>query len=81
MEFKLIDGKYTWKDTQHLVGELIRIKINYLEEQISKEDSEEDIKIREQRIKTLQNELTDLLNKKRQHTDLFSMHVSINIES
>ena len=79
MEFKLIDGKYTWKDTQHLVGELIRIKINYLEAQISKEDSEEDIKIREQRIKMLQNELT-LLNKKRQHTDLFSMHVSINIE-
>lgn len=54
---QLIKGTYSKEDALEIVQQIIRIKIQFHEEKISASDHEEDIKMREQRIKDLQNDL------------------------
>lgn len=55
--FNLISGRFTKEDAQKIVTGLVDVKIKYHEEKIRQSDSEEDIKMREKKIKELQMHL------------------------
>ena len=57
MHIHLIQGTFSKTDATELIGRLIQVKIEFLESKINKSHNEEDIKMREQRIKQLQHEL------------------------
>jgi hypothetical protein len=57
MEIDLINGQFSSKEAIDLIGEMIQVKIKYHENKIKDSHNEEDVKMRESKIKTLQNEL------------------------
>ncbi len=59
MELHLIDGQFSATDAISIVTQLIEVKIKYQENKIKSSHHEEDIKMRERKIKTLQKELAD----------------------
>lgn len=60
MELQLIKGHFTPQDAVDLITRIIDIKIKYHEGKITSKSSEEDIKMREKRIKQLQKELFEV---------------------
>jgi hypothetical protein len=58
MELHLIDGQFACTDAINLVTQLYEVKIKYHTDKIAGSHNEEDIKMREQKIKLLQHELT-----------------------
>ncbi len=57
MNIQLIQGQFSGKEAIDLLTELIHVKVKFHERLISREDNEEDIKMREKRIKILQKDL------------------------
>jgi hypothetical protein len=57
MNIPLIQGQFNAKDATDLITQLIHVKIKFHEGKINHASSEEDIKMREQRIKQLQKDL------------------------
>lgn len=60
MNIQLIQGEFSASDALELITQMARIKIKYHEDKVTSESSAEDIKYRESKIKTLQNELSKL---------------------
>ncbi len=60
MKFQLIDGLYNTREALELLGDLVRVKMAYLENRIHASLSEEDIKLVENRIKQLQRGWSEL---------------------
>lgn len=58
MNIELINGTYPPNEGLDLILKMIDVKIRYHEQKIDLLDNEEDMKMREQRIKQLQNEAT-----------------------
>jgi hypothetical protein len=58
MEQHLIDGQFACADAINLVTQMYEVKIKYHTDKIAGSHNEEDIKMREQKIKLLQHELT-----------------------
>lgn len=63
MELQLIKGHFAAQDAVNIISSIIDVKIKYHEGKITAESNEEDIKMRERRIKQLQKELSEV----RQH--------------
>lgn len=57
MEFQLINGGFSQEEAYQLLAELVAVKIKFHQTKISATDNEEDIKMREGRIKGLQERL------------------------
>ena len=57
MKINLITGQFTGKDAISIITKMIDVKIKFQEEKIKRSDNEEDVKMRETRIKSLQKEL------------------------
>ncbi|MEO5592434.1 MAG: hypothetical protein ABIR15_02740 [Chitinophagaceae bacterium] len=57
MNIHLIKGSFNSKDAIELITQLINVKIQFHENKIGKTHNEEDIKMRERRIKQLQNDI------------------------
>ena len=57
MKIHLIKGQFSSKDALDIITKMINIKIKFQEEKIENSHNEEDIKMRETRIKILQNYL------------------------
>jgi hypothetical protein len=55
-QFDLLDGSFSNRDAMDLITRLIHVKINFHEQKITAGSSEEDIKMREKRIKELQKD-------------------------
>lgn len=55
--FNLVSGRFSKEDAQKIVTGLVDVKIKYHEEKIRQSDNEEDIKMREKKIKELQMHL------------------------
>jgi hypothetical protein len=75
MILSLIKGNFTSKEAMELITELIHVKIKFHENKIKLADQEEDIKMREKRIKQLQKELYEVKNyigRKKESISLFS---------
>lgn len=60
MKIQLIKGSFSSSDATELITELIKVKIKFHENKISNTHNEEDIKMRESRIKQLQNDLHEV---------------------
>ncbi len=60
MKLSLLKGSFSKKEIETLVTELVQVKIKFHEEKIRNSDEEETIKMRENRIIKLQNELKEL---------------------
>jgi predicted RNase H-like nuclease (RuvC/YqgF family) len=59
MKIQLIQGHFTSRDVISIITKMIDVKIKFQEEKIKNADNEEDIKMRENRIKSLQKALYD----------------------
>ncbi len=75
MQLQLIKGRFNKTEAFDLVSEMVNIKIRYHEDKIRWAEQEEDIKMRENRIKQLQKELHEFKNQ------LLSNEQAVNIES
>jgi cob(I)alamin adenosyltransferase len=60
MQLQLIKGTFTSYEALDLLEQLVHIKIKFHEQKIDKSQSEEDIKMREKRIKEMQDDLKEL---------------------
>ncbi|AFK02184.1 hypothetical protein Emtol_1034 [Emticicia oligotrophica DSM 17448] len=77
MNINLIQGNFGKKEATDLVTNLIHAKIKFQENLITKEDSEEDIKMRENRIKQLQKDLYEARKYLENSKEPVSMNASI----
>jgi len=59
MHIQLIQGQFGGKEAIKLITQMIHAKVKFHENIISNDDSEEDLKMRENRIKQLQKDLFD----------------------
>lgn len=57
MDIQLIQGQFSGKDALDIITQMVQIKIKFQESKISHLSNEEDIKVREKKIQSLQNEL------------------------
>lgn len=60
MTINLLKGSFLAKDLEKIITEMIQVKIKYHEEKIKSSDEEETIKMRENRIIKLQNNLKEV---------------------
>lgn len=58
MNVSLLKGSFSPKDLEKIITDLIQVKIKFHENQIGNSDEEENMKMRENRIIKLQNDLT-----------------------
>lgn len=79
MHITLIQGTYTPTEAIDLVTGLVGEKIKFQEEKIGKSSNEEDIKMRERRIKDLQNELAQVRKSIREHKQYVELKSVIEI--
>lgn len=75
MKIQLIEGNFDAKDALDILTKMIHIKIKFQEDKINESSSEEDINMRETRIKRLQKSLFEI----RQHIE--SQNGKITIQS
>ena len=73
MKIQLIEGNFDAKDALDILTKMIHVKIKFQEDKINESSSEEDINMRETRIKRLQKNLFDI----RQHIESQTGQVSI----
>lgn len=59
MKLQLIDGNFNQAETIDLLTQLYQVKIKFHEEKVKSSLNEEDIKMRERKIKVLQNTLAE----------------------
>lgn len=59
MKLQLIDGTFSPIETLELLTQLYQVKIKFHEEKVKTTANEEDIKMRERKIKVLQNNLDE----------------------
>lgn len=76
MNLQLLKGNYSKQDSMNLLTKLFDIKIKFQEDKIKSSDNEEDIKMRENRIKELQKNLYEA----RLYIEKQSSTISINSE-
>lgn len=75
MKIQLIEGNFDAKDALDILTKMIHVKIKFQEDKINESSSEEDINMRETRIKRLQKSLFEI----RQHIE--SQDGKITIQS
>lgn len=79
MKIHLIQGTFTSKDAITIITKMIDVKIKFQEEKIKHSDNEEDVKMRETRIKNLQKELYESRKLIEAHGDIVSIESEINL--
>ncbi len=79
MKIQLIKGSFTPKEAEKLISDLIQVKIKYHEDKITDDDHEETMKMRENRIIKLQNELTEARKNILKHKDFLVIESEITI--
>lgn len=76
MNIQLIQGHFSTQDAIDIITQIINVKIKFHENKIDNAHNEEDIKMREQRIKQLQQSLQE----SRSHINSQGEMVSITSE-
>lgn len=79
MKIHLIKGQFSSKDALDIITKMINIKIKFQEEKIENSHNEEDIKMRETRIKILQKELYESRKFIESNGDKISLESEINL--
>lgn len=80
MKMNLMDGTYSPEDAKTLLNHLIGAKIMYLEKKISEALLEEDIKQREQRIKTLTAQRAEILQWNDSTSNAIDIHLWVELK-
>ena len=80
MKIQLIEGSFDKQDALNLLSKIIKVKIDFHESKIDANLNAEDIRMREQKIKKLQNNLMDLRNQINESTSGIIINSSIEIE-
>jgi Spy/CpxP family protein refolding chaperone len=80
MKIQLIEGSFDKQDALNLLNKIIKVKIDFHENKIDADSNAEDIRMREQKIKKLQNNLMDLRNQINESTSGIIINSSIEIE-
>lgn len=73
MKIQLIEGNFDAKDALDILTKMIHVKIKFQEDKINESSNEEEINMRETRIKRLQKSLFDI----RKHISAQSGKISI----
>jgi len=76
MKIQLIQGQFSSKDAIDILTQIIHVKIKFQEGKIAQHANEEDVKMREKRIKELQHDLY----KARKHIESQNASISITGE-
>lgn len=79
MRIELIKGQFTKGDALTIIRKLIDVKIRFQEEKIKFSDNEEDIKMRESRIISLQKDLSESRRLVEAHSGLISLHSELHL--
>jgi hypothetical protein len=79
MNIDLIKGRFKTSDAMSIISNMIDVKIKFEEEKILGSDNEEDIKMRESRIKTLQKDLSESRKLVEAQAGLVSLHSEIQL--
>jgi hypothetical protein len=79
MNIQLIQGQFNSKDAIDLITKMIHVKIQFHENAISNLDNEEDVKMREKRIKQLQKDLFETRKYIEQKGGMISVNAEIEI--
>ncbi len=74
MNINLLDGTFDKSEAINIITKFVDIKIKFQEEKIKNSHNEEDVKMRESRIKKLQKDLHDA----REHLNASSKFISLN---
>jgi hypothetical protein len=80
MKIQLIEGSFDKQDALNLLSKIIKVKIDFHESKIDADSNAEDIRMREQKIKKLQNNLMDLRNQINDSSSGIVINSSIEIE-
>ena len=80
MKINLIEGTYSVGEAQELLNKIIQVKIAYLESKISSSCNEEDIKQRENRIKSLQTQRADINKLSVEEMRGITIHLNIDLD-
>lgn len=81
MNIQLIHGHFDKEDALELLTQLMAVKIRFHENKIMHTHNEEDIKMREMRIKQLQNDLHEVRKQLGKKGDAISLRSEIEIDS
>jgi hypothetical protein len=79
MELHLLDGQFDAIEASEIIAQLIQVKIKYHENKIKSSHNEEDVKMRERKIKTLQKELAASREYIQKQTNNLSINSVINL--
>lgn len=79
MVLPLIHGRFSKSDTLDLLTQMVQVKIRFHENKIKDSHSEEDIKMRESRIRELQQSLYELKKELEINGNNFSLLSQIKI--
>ena len=79
MKLKLIDGIFSPSETLELLTRLYQVKIKFYEEKAKNNANEEDIKMREHKIKSLQKSLEETRVYIKRENKHFHLESSITI--
>ncbi|HVX25144.1 MAG TPA: hypothetical protein VHB70_02285 [Parafilimonas sp.] len=79
MHIQLLQGRFSKQDALDLIAQMIQTKISFHEKKIELSHNEEDIKMRESRIKQLQNSLADVRRQLNGSDEAISLHAQIEI--
>lgn len=80
MNIQLINGHFNPQEALEILTQLVAVKIQFHENKISQSDNEEDVKTREQRIKSLQRELFETRQYiQRNKAEGINLHADISI--
>ena len=80
MNIQLIQGQFSAKDALDIITQMMHVKIKYHEEKIQHSSNEEDIKMRETKIKRLQRDLFEAKNYI-EHTNNIVLQSELNLSS
>jgi len=79
MNFQLIKGHFNANEALELVTQMVHVKIKFQENKIQQASSEEDIKMREGRIKQLQKDLYEMKKEIEKNPKIIEIHSEIAI--
>jgi len=80
MNISLIDGYFNAKDALDLLTHLMHVKIKFHENKIAQLDNEEDIKMREKRVKQLQKDLYEVRKMMEEGKKSYSLHADLQVK-
>lgn len=79
MKLELINGDFSQAETINLITQMYQVKIKFHEDKVKNSHNEEDIKMRERKIKLLQNNLADARVQIKNGDKSFHIHSDINL--